>query len=310
MAGCLVTTLKGVVNDDTLPYIGDFTLTLAGEKAQSFSDCPILNLTSTESFTVIAHDGNVTDSSGNPYGSEKVFEKGTVSVGFSAETTSVTIRAKYKLTGISAPVNRYIKRYISLKNSDIQWQKQLTSLAVCGGLRSIGYTDDLSELIKGREKLRSLSIINLSQTVDLNQLSKAVNLKSLSISETKLSGDIASLNAAQNLTTVYLAYLPNKITGDLAKAPPVLELLRIENSSSAFSWDSTRSSELMPFAMMGVNLGTYVDAALNNLAQSTKPFYSDTWPQTMRIKGTRTSASDAAVATLQAKGWTITITEA
>ena len=99
----------------------------------------------------------------------------------------------------------------------------------------------------------------------------------------------------------------SKLTGDLAILPDACcEVYLYYSKGSVFTW-GTRPSSAYIISFGGASLYNNVDKMLQNQAQCQ---VGPTANKTISASGTRTSASDAAVATLQQKGYTVSITPA
>ena len=104
----------------------------------------------------------------------------------------------------------------------------------------------------------------------------------------------------------------SKLTGDLAILPVSCRFVSFQNDKgSVFTW-STRPSTAKIIAIEGNVSITNIDKMLQDQAQCQVGFSSNDseWYKKISCVGTRTSASDAAVATLQSKGYTVSITPA
>ena len=125
-----------------------------------------------------------------------------------------------------------------------------------------------------------------------------------------ISGDIASLNSLNALREIQLN--KGSLTGDLAKVPAKVYFLALNNNSNnGFTWSSRDASSSI-FAIAGNPLVLNLDKMLQDLANCTKqtdaPSASNY--KAIFVKGSKTSASDSAVQTLQNKGYTVSITPA
>ena len=155
-------------------------------------------------------------------------------------------------------------------------------------------------------------MLNLSNTQvsgDIANLKSLTALTTLNLSNTQvpLTGNIGELSVLSKCTEMSINY--SKLTGDLATLPSVCRFASFSNDKgSVFTW-STRPSSAKIIAMQGnARLGN-IDKMLQGQAQCQVGFSSNDSPQykTISISGNRTSASDEAVATLQQKGYTISI---
>jgi hypothetical protein len=127
----------------------------------------------------------------------------------------------------------------------------------------------------------------------------------LSNTQIPLTGEISALSTLSKCNTISLQY--SKLTGDLAILPNACcEVYLYYNKGSVFTW-STRPSSAYIISLGGASLYSNVDKMLQDQAQCQ---VGPTANKTISATGTRTSASDAAVTTLQQKGYTVSITPA
>ena len=101
--------------------------------------------------------------------------------------------------------------------------------------------------------------------------------------------------------------------GDLSKFGTEVEENKnlFVSSPSSFTW-SERPVSAVILALEDCNLGNYVDKMLQDQANCKASTASNpsSWYKLINVKGTRTSASDVAVTTLQQKGYTVSVTPA
>ena len=190
---------------------------------------------------------------------------------------------------------------------------QLTDTAVTGNLSSLS---NLTLLI-------SIQLERTSVAGDLSSLSKMTKLTNIYLRETNTSGNVSdlkgygleflnvtnavfnadSMKAFKQLRTVIL--YTSSISGDVATLSDTLSLLMAPNATSkSCTWSSRKSSAKiisMPYYLIKDN----IDKMLQDQAQCQAEVTSSY--KTITAKGTRTSASDAAIQTLQSKGYTVTI---
>lgn len=133
---------------------------------------------------------------------------------------------------------------------------------------------------------------------DISNFSTCPNLELLVLAGGEFYGDIASLNKCTKLKTIK-GY--GNLMGDLSLAPPNL-LYLLEGS---YTWDNERSSSCTIFSTTNVVLDNYVDKALINLAKCQASENDEI--KSIDFIGTRTSASDTAISTLQNKGYTVIV---
>lgn len=157
--------------------------------------------------------------------------------------------------------------------------------------------------------LENLFLDNTLVTCNMSDLKKVVSLKGFSISnkQTPPTGDIGELNSLSKL--INLSLNGARLTGDLATLPSTCRYVSLnDNIDSVFSW-GTRPSSAKIIAIIGHPHIENVDKMLQDQAQCVVGFSTgeDQVYKIISCAGTRTSASDAAVQTLQSKGYTISI---
>ena len=188
--------------------------------------------------------------------------------------------------------------------SDLKTLTALTSLDLSG--------TQVSGNISDLKTLTALTNLNLSNTQvsgnisDLKTLTALTNLR-LSNTQMPLTGDIGELSVLQKCTYMTIKY--SKLTGDLATIPALCRFVSFYNDKgSVFTW-GTRPSTSKIIAIEGNASLTNIDKMLQDQAQCQVGFSSrDSLEfKTISVAGNRTSASDAAVAALQQKGYTVSI---
>ena len=185
--------------------------------------------------------------------------------------------------------------------SSLSGMTALTSLY----LYNTGVEGNISSL-SGMTALTSLSLGNTGVEGNISSLSGMTALTSLNLGNTGVEGNISSLSGMTALTYLYLKY--GKCTGDLSALPDNLYFFSAQYATGAFTWEGTRKSTARVIAMEDVILNSNIDAMLINQANCVCYFGgSEIWFHRLSLKGTRTSASDAAVAALKKMGYTITV---
>lgn len=284
MNKCLITKLNGFINNPELLRLGEMrmkTLKVSNptEHAQGFGIS--VNKTVT---LVIVSDGYFTDKTLT----ENKGKNATLNVGFNdiwvngKSDVEIAILDKYSLTTISSyGVNWNILKF---SISDLKYSTALTSLI----------------------------LLNTQVSGDIANLKGLTALTSLDLSSTQvpLTGDIGQLSSLSNCLDIKLKN--SKLTGDLAMLPSKCRFVSFQyDKGSVFTW-STRPSSAKIIAIEGNANLTNIDKMLQDQAQCQVGFSpnSETWYKTISVAGNRTSASDDAVATLQQKGYTISISKA
>lgn len=215
---------------------------------------------------------------------------------------------------INALKNLVKLSYLSLNNTNFEGNidafKGLTSIGVLSlnNTKLSGNIDSIKEL----SKLSSLNIINTNITGSIDSLSKMKNLIGFSLknANSKYTGSINSFNDFTRLSSISIGYA--KLTGDLALLPSTVNFVSLSNNSeSVFTW-TTRSSSAKVIAIEGAPPIVNIDKMLQDQAACQIGFdgSSPSYLKIISATGTRSSASDAAVQTLQSKGYTVSITHA
>ena len=183
-------------------------------------------------------------------------------------------------------------------------------------LTKLTYLDLNSTTVSGDisvvSKFTNLSNLNLNNTIvsgDISAVSKLTNLTYLNLNNTTVSGNIDSL---ANLTK--LPHLTNlkgiSLTGDMSKIPAKVSFISQTGRkvSTNFTWTANGRQNATLLAIEGnipfdtVSMDNMlIDQATCTVASSASMGYE----RTIAVFGTRTSASDAAVAAIQNKGITI-----
>lgn len=195
-------------------------------------------------------------------------------------------------------------------SGDISNLKNLTSLQTLS-LYNTKVSGDISNL-KNLTSLNTLLLDNTDVYGDIGSLAGCTSLNTIKVynSTTPLTGDINAFQNISSLKEVGLKY--SKLSGDLATLPASCKFVSFQNDSgSTFTW-GTRASSSKIVAIEGNAKLTNIDKMLQDQAQCQVGFASSDGVhyKTISVAGNRTSASDAAVATLQQKGYTVSIAKA
>jgi len=214
---------------------------------------------------------------------------------------------------------------------DISAVSNLTNLKALQ-LFSTQVNGDISA-VSNLTNLKALQLFSTQVNGDISAVSKLTNLDTLSINYTQISGDISavseltkliilSLNDTQvsgkidslaNLTKLSnLAGLRGlSLTGDMSKIPAGVNLIFQDDRkvTTDFTWTANGRKNATLLAISG-NV-PFDTASMDNMLvdQATctvSPNATQPYHKIIAVKGTRTSASDAAVTAIQNMGVTIT----
>ncbi len=313
MNKCLVTKLNGSSNNSELLRLGEMRMQIL----------KVLNPTEhTQGFSIgakkaipleIVSDGYFTDRTLTENKGKNI----TLNVGMNSiwvngnSDVEIAILDKYSLEiikffayiGEVTPFGENIKFDIS----DLKYSNALTTLE----LPNSQVSGDIASL-KSLTALTTLELTNSQVSGDIASLKSLTALTILCVHNQlkPLTGDIGQLSALSNCTDINIKY--STLTGDLALLPPKCRFASFWiDKGSVFTW-SARPSTSKIMAIEGNAKLINIDKMLQDQAQCQVGISSDDpiWFKTIQITGNRTSASDEAIATLQQKGYTVSITPA
>lgn len=358
MTQCLITKLKGVVDNNSLKKMNEFRIrvekiTSPNSNTQGFS----FQFSKETTLSIIGDgyftDENLSENKGKNLIVPAQDGNNTTVIYLSNGTYELSIPDKFALTRLySSP--KYFdgpseKSHCSLDIDELKYVNNMLGLS----LANIKATGDISSL-SNKVKMDALRLDNVDVSGDIDSLSNLTELRYLhsynakisgnisSISKLKLlyqaylqlenvtgnisvfssmsnltlismynlSGDISSLNSLNALREISIR--KGSITGDLSKVPNKVYFISLSlynDSNSVFTWSSRDSSSSI-FAIEGRPLVLNLDKMLQDLANCTKQTDAPSHYNSISVKGSKTSASDSAVQTLQSKGFTISITPA
>lgn len=329
MNKCLITKLAGSVNNNSLLKIGEFRIKVSkidnpSEKTQGFNFIFKEKVTAT-----ILGDGYFTDStlSENNGKTMEIPDQTNKNVFVSNGDYEISFDNKYPLrtlklksdsvSGVwpSNVINRSLN-LDDLKFCNIAEELDIFSPNVYGNLSSLSNMSNILYLniesnnvygdysnLEGLKKLSNASIIGNNMKGNTSSISKLDSLVNGTFKN--LEGDISKLSSLNKLNVLYLP--TSKVNGDLATLPATFYFISTEGDVS-FTW-GTRPSTSSIIAITGGPRIDNVDKMLQDQAQcpSTAPSGNVQY-KTISVKGTRTSASDAALSTLQGNGYTVVVT--
>ena len=230
----------------------------------------------------------------------------------STSDVEVALLGKYAITRINAYYNNQPNDTVYANNKffDIDDLKYSTALITLN-LPGTQVSGDVVNL-KNLTALTNLNLANTRVSGDIVNLKNLTALTTLNLygEHTSLTGNIDELSALSKCTEISFKY--SKLTGNLATLPSVCRFASFQNDKgSVFTW-GTRSSSAKIIAIEGNATLNNIDKMLQDQAQCQVGFSSGDaiWYKTIQVAGNRTSVSDAAVATLQQKGYTIRIAKA
>ena len=308
---CLVTTLKGVVNDDSLLCMGDIVLDAMNPDTSTSENFPPIFIAYDGMCKCVAFGGNFLSSSGEDLGPEIAINAPGGSFIAGGSVTRVVLRGGYGCLTLRPQVATTTGKYFSVNTDSLRYQNKLTSFT-SGDKSPFKLNGKVSDFVSAHQNIALFSHTDYLETeIPLSLFGALKNLVSLNLNGTYATGSTDDLAGAESLENIFLGYrsADTPISGDLSKLPGKVSVFSVQETGDSYTWETQRSADTCPISLLSVRLGSYIDAALTNMAACTKEPPS-TVTKRMTLIGTRTSASDEAVATLQTKGWTITVTEA
>ena len=308
MNKCLITKLNGSCNNASLLRIGEMRVHFAkSESPTASTQGKTITFTKDAELEIIG-DAYFTDKTLSENKGKKITIPAESTQGFfvSNADCDIAILDKYSLLRIcnwAYAVPSYGKN-VSFSLDDLKYSTKLKEL----NYSSSQVSGDIASL----KNLTALTIINLASSQvsgDIASLKNLTALTTIDLFGLSITGDIAQLESCPNIGYLRAS---NNITGDLAKVPAKCHFLSLKgDNTTQYTWTSRPSTSNI-FGVEGHVRVTNIDKMLQDLAQcqAAIPTSGESWYKTLSLIGTRTSASDAAVQTLQTKGYTVIVTPA
>ena len=306
MGKCLITKLNGSVSGADLPVIGKIRIKLLGKTNDNHSN--------SQGYI------NVKNSNMEWAGEEKVASEttGSYTIYFKQPKSGVVYCSdKYNVTSIQTDwmyaadvkfedLNKYCGNLTSLLLSNSGQTGDLSEIAGLKltklSLSHSAVTGDISSL-PNRYLLISLNISgNKTISVNTQDLSICTNLTSLLLTNSMTSGDIANLSTLTSLENLELK--DTSVSGDLSSLAGLSNLHNFINWNLQNTWSSQSlrpASSKIISGQFRFATATDTDNFLINMARCQVSDKKTIYFQ----QSHRTSASDAAVSTLQGMGYTL-----
>ena len=272
MGKCLITKLNSVVDNNELLGIGEVSIGLTEDMTYPQSNA-ITIVYSNEDGYIRLKEGNLS---------------------FTHKNNAVTLPLKldknytydFKFTGNG---NIVLKNKYALQKLYLEYRGAID-------LSTLKYSKNMEYL-----RASSSSYGSISDVIAMNKLKELVlNLKNI-------TGDIHEITNLPEITYIKLIH-EEFISLDISKLSGNCAYFSASSGLNKCSWKTERATDSYVMILKNINLGNDVDAMLINQAKCEKTTtYNGT---AISVVGTRTSASDAAVATLQKKGYTVSVTPA
>ena len=294
MTKCLVTKLKGVADNAKLLHIGELRFNVKKNSSPTAGSQYIIFSVIKDAEINIIGDGYISDSTFSENRGKNASLKANIDSGiyFINGDYEVAIMDKYSLKKLAMfSDNSFIANI-----DDLKYSKELSVL--------MGVFEGNIASIKDLNKLTKISLTGNNLTGDLSAVSGLVNMTGCYLTMSNLKGN---LNSLANCAKLVDARFPAcNITGDIATLPKNMTYLEFKGK---LSW-SERPSTSNIIGFGGRIQIDNVDKMLQDQAACVAYTGETPWYKKINVIGARTSASDAAVATLQQKGYTVSITPA
>ena len=328
MNKCLVTKLNGSVDNQELIRFGEMRIRIAKvETPTSITQGFGLSVDKPITLEIIGN-GHFTNSTLTENKGKSInLNSGDNGIYVSNDDVEIAILGKYSLTKVRYYAALPSELYASNIYFDISGLKYSTAMSDIS-MKMAKISGDIDNL-KNLTNLIILDLQNTQVSGDIVAFKNLTNIFYLDLQNTKVSGDIDNLKNLTNLTTLNLQNA--KVSGDIAafknltKIQKNLNIKKIDNLSgnigslpdniiyvsnwnghSNFTW--TTSSRTNILAMENIACDN-IDKLLQDMSNM-NAVSSEEISKIISLIGTRTSASDAAVQTLQSKGYTVSVTPA
>lgn len=306
MGKCLITKLNGSVQNDSLLRIGEFCIKVSKVESPTADSQRFVIKNSKDAQLRIIGDGYFTNEtlSENKGKALNITANNETTVYLSNGDYEVVISEKYSLSLIGIHNSSSWKNFkgkLSFNIESLKYSPNITSIF----LDKTQITGDIAVLGK-LTGLTSIQINDTQVTGDIAVFGKLTGISDIpSVFNTKVTGDIS---VYKNTKVTQLRFVGTSVYGDLSVLPNNVLWLQ-GNNKGPFTWTGIKNrTNILALASCKCDK---IDALLNDMATLEAKFAGeDSWFKIISLIGTRSSASDSAVQTLQSKGYTVSINPA
>lgn len=319
MGKCLITRLNESVNNDNLLKIGEFSISL-NEIASPSESSQKIQVAFTGNSEVRNVNGNFTDStlSGNTGKNISITNGDLHDIYVKNVSSLICFGNKYGLRQLFIPDNTGVTIDISqlkycpildnliLGKATLQNSVDIASITKLVVLRYSGSSVLDTKYIKNLPLVEFNAFYGSAVTGDVANIPRTI--KWLTLDGTKIYGEFIPSNYP-SLTSASGVFRGNSVYGDISEIGNE-NFLTMSSNYSKFSWKTERNNSYKILALEGdPDFGEDLDAMLINQAKCVVGFISSdsSFKKAITARGTRTSASDAAIQTLQSKGYTVSV---
>ena len=306
MGKCFVTTLKGVTANGNLPILGKIRINLTGE------DNPVNgvagNIVISDSYSTWKGEGtcNITNLENNSSVHVEKTAKGVLLVDDKYNVSEIQTTYGYGANVEFSDLNRFCSKLLRLNIGNTKQTGDLSEIAELSKLEVLDISSSkvsgYFNVLKCIGNLKMFKCENNKNVIlSTNDFALATNIEDILCTGSMITGDIsvfANFNKIKSLN-----FFNTSVTGDLSVLANLPKLTRYScYELSTWSSDSLRNSSYPRITgILGFTDTTSTDNFLKNMAKCT-----DEGVQSKQIyfqNSHRTSASDAAINTLQAAGY-------
>ena len=349
MGKCLVTKLQGSVNNSNLLKIGEMSIYVRKSNDAQASQYKLGIKTLKDSKVEIIGDGYFTDE-GMVTNKGKIITipaNTITTLYFSNGDYEAHISNKYDIDTFNLTDDGSSREnFISIDLNDLSFSDNLKNVSLTNS-KSYGTVESLqgknvvsaflsnTEVVGNAKSINVGSLVALSinaknisydlsnlagttklinvrfadtylQTGNLSNLAGNTGLKYFGIIGKGLEGDLSVFSNFTNLTQSVFQNHSLNLNGNIGKLPDVITYF-FNDKTVDFTY--SKGSRTVILGCYNVKLSN-IDTFLNDMANLSAPTSISSDHKIILLIGTRTSASDAAVQTLQRKGYTVSVTPA
>jgi hypothetical protein len=294
MGKCLVTKLQGIVDNDSLPKMGELVILPQEDKIE---------------LSIGFIEGTTIRTFGDAYFTDKKFAQnlGTTKAltAYNNGTWGDAVYVKIVNNGgLIIPIYK-LRVFVTSKGIG-----DYTCLAFASPDKSrfnFASRDNFDFARFSKESSFGTIMLKRTKKQDISCINSVNNISDIvDLSSSSMYGDISVFKKFSKFNAFYP---PKTIKGEVSQ----INVCQLAFDSASFvpcTWKQTRPTTHQIMAIQYADFGTDIDKMLNDQSACVANTQSQSWFKNIYCKGTRTSASDAAVTTLQQKGYTVSITPA
>lgn len=308
MGKCLVTTLKGVTANGNLPILGKIRINLTGEDNPVSGSSGYILISGSYSTWKGEGTCSITNLENNSSVHSEKTAKGVLLVDDKYNVSEIQTIYGYGANVEFSDLNRFCSKLLKLIIGNTKQTGDLSEIAELSKLEVLDISNSkvsgYFNVLKCIGNLKTFKCTNNKNVIlSTNDFALATNIESISCNGTMITGDISVFANHNNIKALF--FFNTGVTGDLSVLANLPKLTGYSCfSKSTWSSDSLRNSSYPRITgVLGFTDTTSTDNFLKNMAKCTDEGVGD--KHIYFQNSHRTSASDAAVSTLQAAGYTL-----